>query len=172
MKAIVEFGADAVRVGVRWGTGALFLITGWRKFASAEWFAPPEWAPWLGGHWEWWRDIFPLMRLAPPGRDAFVAAIVPGMELLVGALLLLGVFTRQALLAAVVLWSAFAVSLSSILWRDIDVKCHCFGPGSSLPIDAKEIALRLFAAGLTAFVYGLDPDVLRLERLWSRKSAE
>lgn len=161
-----DFLLDGLRVGVRWGTGLLFLYAGWRKFAPADWLIPPDWAPYLGGHWEWWRDIFPLMRLAPPGRDAFVAAIVPGMELAVGFLLLLGIFTRQALIAAVVLWLSFATALASILWREIDVSCGCFGPGSSLPIDAKEIAMRLIAAGLTATVYGLEPDLLRLERLW------
>jgi uncharacterized membrane protein YphA (DoxX/SURF4 family) len=61
------------------------------------------------------------------GLVSFAAYTVAWGELLTGLLLLIGLWTRGAVLATIVLMGAFAVGIVSLMHRGIDVKCPCFG---------------------------------------------
>lgn len=55
------------------------------------------------------------------------ARLLPWVEVAVGAMLLLGLWTRASAGAAVVLLGAFSVTVGINLARDRDLECHCFG---------------------------------------------
>lgn len=61
-------------------------------------------------------------RLAP-----LWAVALPGVELLTGVLLLLGVWAEASAAIVAALLSLFIVALSQALLRGIDLRCGCFG---------------------------------------------
>jgi len=61
------------------------------------------------------------------GTIGLLTYAVPWGEALVGALLVLGLWTRAASLGAIVLMLAFAAGIGSLIQRDIPVNCPCFG---------------------------------------------
>ncbi len=61
-------------------------------------------------------------RLAP-----LWAVALPGIELLAGGMLLLGVWTEASAAIVAVLLGLFIVALSQALLRGIDLRCGCFG---------------------------------------------
>jgi uncharacterized membrane protein YphA (DoxX/SURF4 family) len=66
-------------------------------------------------------------RLLPPALVPAAAALVIGVELAVGALLVSGRWTRGAALVASGLLAVFTAGLSQALLRGIDLRCGCFG---------------------------------------------
>ena len=57
---------------------------------------------------------------------------LPTMEVLLGVLLLVGLFTRIAAVATFLLQAAFIIGIVSVWIRGYDVQCGCFGKGVSL----------------------------------------
>ena len=118
--------------------GGVFLLSGVMKIRDPGAFAievanyqlAPQLAPWL-------------------------AATLPAIELLSGALLVIG--TRPWVRAAALLSSAmllvFSVAVTSVVLRGINVSCGCFG-GDTGPVTAltvlRDVALLLGAVGLYA----------------------
>lgn len=83
----------------------------------------------------WWRDdILTKMSLMPARLLSFGAASLPGIELVVGVALVVGLWKRAAALTALGLFAVFALSLTSVLARGIDADCGCFGPTSNYPV--------------------------------------
>lgn len=66
-------------------------------------------------------------QLLPGGLVPWFAATLPGIELLVGALLVMGVWTRASALLASALLGVFVVALTQALARGINLRCGCFG---------------------------------------------
>lgn len=66
-------------------------------------------------------------RLVPPPLVSAVAAVVIGVELVLGALLVSGRLARGAALVAAGVLAAFTAGLSQALLRGIDLRCGCFG---------------------------------------------
>lgn len=66
--------------------------------------------------------------LLPSWAERASAQIFPWLELCVGLLLVLGLWTRQALLAALVFFAIFISIVGQALWRGLDIdQCGCFG---------------------------------------------
>lgn len=66
-------------------------------------------------------------RLLPAAWVPTVAAIVIGVELVTGVLLVLGVWTRPAAFVLSALLAVFTVGIAQALLRGIDLRCGCFG---------------------------------------------
>lgn len=68
-----------------------------------------------------------------PGLAPYLAATLPGIELVIGAALILGTtpWRRAAALAALPVLLAFTVAVTQALLRGIDIACGCFGQGSA-----------------------------------------
>lgn len=147
--AVVEMSLGFV---VRTGSGILLLIA-----AKEKW-----------DNFEWWTNQFALLAVTPRGYHAPFAAAAVGMELLTGALLVLGILTRSALAASAILWGIFAAVLASVLWRGIDVACGCFGPESPFPITWPRVIGEVAVAILCVAISVAKLDSLRLERFWRR----
>ncbi len=56
-----------------------------------------------------------------------MAYFVPMFEIVLGVAMLGGMWARQAGLLAVVLFGAFTIALASVLLRDMNIDCGCFG---------------------------------------------
>jgi uncharacterized membrane protein YphA (DoxX/SURF4 family) len=64
---------------------------------------------------------------APDHLVMFGAYLVPWAELMVGAALVLGFWTRAAALLYTVAMASFIVAIFSVIQRDMDVNCQCLG---------------------------------------------
>lgn len=68
-----------------------------------------------------------------PSLAPYLAATLPGIELIVGVALVLGTapWRRAAALAALPVLVAFTIAVAQALFRGIDIACGCFGQGSA-----------------------------------------
>jgi putative oxidoreductase len=66
-------------------------------------------------------------QLLPAPVVPWAAALMPGIEVLAGLLLVAGVWARPAALVLSVLLVVFIGALSQSLLRGIDLRCGCFG---------------------------------------------
>jgi uncharacterized membrane protein YphA (DoxX/SURF4 family) len=92
--------------------GGLFLLAGYNKLAE-----PRDFAFAIKG--------FDLG--LPTDFLTIVAFIVPWLEVIAGGLLVLGLFARGAAMLFVAMLSAFTIGLLSVIVRDKNVDCSCFG---------------------------------------------
>jgi len=68
--------------------------------------------------------------LVGPRLGMFVAMTLPWLELLVGICLIGGIFVSGAILASMGMCAMFTFTLSSALYRGLEISCGCFGVGS------------------------------------------
>jgi uncharacterized membrane protein YphA (DoxX/SURF4 family) len=69
-----------------------------------------------------------------PGESATtVGHLLPIVEVVVGALLVLGLLTRPAAVVSALLFVAFIVGIASVWARGILIDCGCFGGGGYDP---------------------------------------
>jgi uncharacterized membrane protein YphA (DoxX/SURF4 family) len=97
--------------------------------------------------------------LLPSGLAKAVGLALPGIEVVVGLALVLGVFTRFAAVVSAVLFTAFIVGIASVWARGMEIDCGCFGGGgakegatSDYPWEIARDVLLLAASLLVAFV--------------------
>lgn len=100
-------------------TAALFrlVIGGLFVFAAAAKLSNPQ----------LFADAVMAFKILPENLARLATFIVPWTELLAGAALLLGVWTRSAALLISLLLVAFIGGLVSVLARGLDAECSCFG---------------------------------------------
>ena len=70
-------------------------------------------------------------RILPPDWSPVMAAVLPTLELTLGAALVAGVLARGASVVACALLVMFAAAMVQALLRNIDLTCGCFGSESS-----------------------------------------
>ncbi len=76
-------------------------------------------------------------QLLPYAWNYTVAATLPYVELLAGALLLANLRVRPAALLLILLNALFIVVLASVVARGLDIDCGCFGPDAgTTPLQA------------------------------------
>lgn len=66
-------------------------------------------------------------KILPPHLAYTTAFALPCVEMLAGAMLVLGVWTRAAALVIVALLGAFVLGILHVLYHGYDTKCSCFG---------------------------------------------
>jgi uncharacterized membrane protein YphA (DoxX/SURF4 family) len=91
--------------------GAVFLWSAISKGADLRTFA---------------EDTANYQMLSPRFSPLWAVAL-PGIELLAGGLLLLGIWAEACAALVAALLGAFIVALSQALLRGIDLRCGCFG---------------------------------------------
>jgi uncharacterized membrane protein YphA (DoxX/SURF4 family) len=84
-----------------------------------------------------------------------IGRALPIVEVIVGLLLVLGVFTRWAAVVGGLLMVAFVIGIASVWARGISINCGCFGDGgvdpdamSKYPWEIARDVVLLLAAGL------------------------
>ena len=88
----------------------------------------------------------------PAGFGRFIAYVFPVIELAVGLMLVLGLFTRPAAFAAVLLFVLFTGLVIYDLSRGSDQSCHCFGRISSEKLTPLAVVRNIALLALAALV--------------------
>jgi uncharacterized membrane protein YphA (DoxX/SURF4 family) len=97
--------------------------------------------------------------LIPHNFTYLVAAILPSIEVLIGALLLLDCRVRGAAFLAGVLNLIFILALVSALTRGLNISCGCFGLGhDSTVLKALSRDLALMVAIVVTFLSACIPE--------------
>lgn len=105
-------------------------------------------------------------QILPYAFNYLVAAILPFVELLCGALLLLNRQVRPALLVLFGLNSVFMLALLSLILRGMDIDCGCFHPaGEEVSNTSPQMALLRDAGLMLALVVAW---VLRQQQVGNR----
>lgn len=89
---------------------------------------------------------------------------IPCVEILVGAYLLIGLYTRAVAVVALCEFVVFAAAIASVVIRHIPAPCGCFGPSDTRPASWVEVARDLVLALITALIVWRAPGVLALDR--------
>lgn len=106
-------------------------------------------------------------QLLPSSLAEAVGLALPGIEVVVGLALVLGVFTRGAAVLSALLFTAFIIGIASVWARGIEIDCGCFGGGGADPgassaypweiaRDAALLAASLFVVGVRRTRLALD----------------
>jgi len=72
-------------------------------------------------------------QLLPSSVVSPVGQLLPILEIVVGAMLVLGLLTRGAAAVSAVLFLAFIIGIASVWARGIEIDCGCFGGGGYDP---------------------------------------
>ena len=114
-------------------------------------------------------------QLLPAGLADTVGHLLPTLEIVVGAALVLGVLTRGAAVVSALLFLAFIIGISSAWARGLQIDCGCFGGGgfdpnaaSRYPWEIGRDAALLLASVFLVFVRDTGPG---LDRLLFRRTA-
>ncbi len=108
-------------------------------------------------------------RILPGSAINLTAIVLPGVELVAGALLIAGLLRRGAALAIALSLAVFIVALGFNLARGLDFDCGCFSFARSNPGAALDLLLRDVGFLTLALWVLLSRDCpLSLERLLGR----
>jgi uncharacterized membrane protein YphA (DoxX/SURF4 family) len=128
--------------------GGLLLVTGALKVGHA-----PDLAAAIAG-----------FRLLPAAVIGPLALALPFFELLLGAYLAAGLFTRASALIAAAQFLVYAGAIASAVIRHIPADCGCFGPHDAAVADWPHVAFDLALALASAFVAFRAPGILAIDR--------
>lgn len=90
---------------------------------------------------EWWRDIVVQMDLFPIGISGALAGSLPGVELVLGVTLILGMFQRASAILSAIVFLGFGGIMIHLVLKDAPAVCGCFGPGSEYPVDWNHVLI-------------------------------
>lgn len=82
-------------------------------------------------------------QLLPYDVATIVGYALPPVEIVIGVLLILGLFTRTAAMGAAVLMAAFVVGIASAWARGLSIDCGCFGGGGQIAAERTAYPLEL-----------------------------
>lgn len=91
-------------------------------------------------------------RLLPAQANQTLAVILPWLELLCGAALVLGLWVRAAAMVSGALMLIFAAAVVTALARGLDISCGCFGTAHAARIGLQTLALQV---GCLAAAWGV-----------------
>ena len=109
---------------VRLTLGGLFIYSSMDKLANVPDFA----------------KVIHNYRLLPVGLENLLAIFLPWLEFITGLFLLIGRFTKGAVLIFSAFLCIFIIALTQALIRGLDISCGCF---SVKPSTTSEIWLRI-----------------------------
>jgi uncharacterized membrane protein YphA (DoxX/SURF4 family) len=133
---------------LRVAVGALFVVAGVAKIGHADVFAAQ----------------IAAFGLVPRPLVAPMALLLPFVEVLLGAYLVLGLYTRVAAAIAGVQLTIFAIAIGSAVARGLSLSCGCFGPADQTVTSWPEVARDIVFAAIAAFVAWQAPGMLSLDR--------
>ncbi|MFY9720770.1 MAG: MauE/DoxX family redox-associated membrane protein [Candidatus Cybelea sp.] len=103
-------------------------------------------------------------RLLPAAIVGPLALALPYLEILLGAYLILGLFTRIAAGFAATAFFIYAAAIASAVIRGIPATCGCFGPKDTAVADWPHVAFDLTLAAASCFVAYGAPGAFAIDR--------
>ena len=134
--------------------GTIFLVAGATKVGHGDLFAAQ-----IAG-----------FRILPQPVIAPLAIALPYLEMLVGAYLVLGLFTRITAWIAVAMLATFDLAIASAVVRGLVVSCGCFGPNDATVTTWSEVARDAVFVLLAVIVALRAPGALAVDRRIGTKS--
>lgn len=117
---------------LRWTIATVFLVSGLEKCL---------------GPYQNFLYVVQQYELFPSGVEQVIARIFPFIELFIGIFLLVGLWTKQSLQAALIVNVAFILVVGQALIRQLPIdQCGCFGELIHVPL----AGILLFDTGLLA----------------------
>jgi len=92
-------------------------------------------------------------RLLPVPLEHFLAIILPWNEIVVGAMLIFGIWTRAVALASLLFFTVFAVAVSSAIARHLNIECGCLGNADASKVGVLTLAKDAVGFALALFIY-------------------
>lgn len=115
-------------------------------------------------------------QLLPGNLAQPVGQLLPVIEVVVGAMLVLGLLTRGAAVISAVLFAAFVAGIASVWARGLTIDCGCFGGGGYDPDAASkypwEIARDAVLLLVSLFLVWLPSTRLSLDAQLFRRTPE
>ena len=89
-------------------------------------------------------------RVPPQRFTNLVAIVLPWIEMVVGALLVLGIWKRASALLITVLMLVFLIAIGQAVVRGLNIDCGCFGTVAGRSVGVKAIAedIAMFVAAV------------------------
>ncbi|MFZ0364926.1 MAG: MauE/DoxX family redox-associated membrane protein [Candidatus Cybelea sp.] len=103
-------------------------------------------------------------RLLPAAIVGPLAVALPYIELLLGAYLVAGLFTRAVAALCALQFVLYGGAIASAVVRHIPANCGCFGPNDSAVADWPHVAFDLTLAAGSLFVAYNAPGALAVDR--------
>ncbi len=116
------------------------------------------------GHFDLFASEIAGFQLLPHAVVAPLALLLPFVEVLLGAYLILGLFTRAAGWFAAFQLAVFAAAIASAVVRGISTSCGCFGPADATMTSWPEVGRDAGLALLAVLVALGAPGALALDR--------
>jgi uncharacterized membrane protein YphA (DoxX/SURF4 family) len=116
------------------------------------------------------REAILAYRVFPPSWVDFLGWALPAVEVGLGALLLIGLFTRFAAIGTALLMLGFIVGIASVWIRGYSIDCGCFGGGGNVSEEGKaarytaEILRDLLFLGMAVWLVAWPTTKLALDR--------
>ncbi|HEY3319205.1 MAG TPA: MauE/DoxX family redox-associated membrane protein [Planctomycetota bacterium] len=79
--------------------------------------------------------------LLPPFGNQFVAVTLPWMEIVIGLLLICGLWVRGSALVSLLMFLGFSAAVLSALARDLNIECGCFGTDDGARVGLHTLAI-------------------------------
>ncbi|MBV8491656.1 MAG: DoxX family membrane protein [Candidatus Eremiobacteraeota bacterium] len=136
----------------RLALGLLLIATGALKLGHAE-----DLAAAIAG-----------FRLLPAAVVGPLGLALPLVEILLGAYLAAGLFTRAAAWFAAVQFVVYAGAIASAVIRHIPANCGCFGPNDSAVADWPHVGFDLALALVAIVIATFAPGACALDRRFRR----
>lgn len=103
-------------------------------------------------------------RLLPAQIVGPLALALPYVELMLGAYLVAGLFTRVAAIVAALQFFCYAGAVASAVLRHIAASCGCFGPNDAAVADWPHVAFDFALAMASVFVACGAPGAIAVDR--------
>ncbi len=133
---------------LRIALGLTFVVAGGLKIGHADVFASQ-----IAGF-----ELLPQALVAP------LALLLPFVEVLVGAYLIIGLFTRAAAVAAAILLAVFDTAIALAVVRGLHASCGCFGPADQTTTSWGEVARDAAIVVVAVVIAWRAPGALALDR--------
>ena len=111
-------------------------------------------------------------RILPDALALVYAYILPGLEIAVGTMLILGLFLKASALVSILITVSFAIAKIAALIRGLDIDiCGCFGPAVPM-LTSQTLALDFVLIVLASQILFRRGDFLAIGPWLSRKLEE
>ena len=115
-------------------------------------------------------------QIFPESLVVMIAAVLPYLEIALGALLVLGLATRLAAVLSAVVLVAFIAGVISAAARGLSIDCGCFGGGGEIAADqtayTEEILRDLGFVVLAGFLIVRPETPVSIDRLVRRRTGQ
>lgn len=114
-------------LATRLALGGIFLFAGVAKLAGLAEFV----------------NLVEEYRILPDTLTQTFAFLLPGVEIALGLLLVLGIFLRSSAAVSILVIISFIVAKSFVLYKGLELPCGCFGPIGGIPLQLSSVSLAL-----------------------------